>query len=59
VPLKREGLPVKDTQGGEEPPAVEQPGLAGRKASLLDWHDMPVVEYIAMDHDGPLAAAAR
>src|SRR5438445_1060035 len=44
MPLKREGFSAKNTQGGEKPAAVEQTGLAGRKARLLDGHDVPVVE---------------
>src|SRR5580704_14697279 len=53
VPFECEMLGLKDAHRGEKSPAVEQAGLTRGKARFLDWHDMPIVENVAMDHESP------
>jgi hypothetical protein len=42
-----------DANGGEETPAIEQAGLAGRKADSFDGKNAVIVEDEMMNHEWP------
>src|SRR5882672_2951875 len=50
VALVGESLATRDAQGGENPPAANQPRLPGRKPHLFDRQQAFVVEDVGMDH---------
>jgi hypothetical protein len=53
VALEGEGDAVVDANGGEETPAIEQAGLAGREAHSFDGKDAVIVEDEMMNHEWP------
>ena len=59
VALIGESFAAGDAQGGEDAPAADKPGLAGRQPHLLDGQKALVMEDVGVNHLRSLGLAAE